>query len=158
GAGPLRVREQPRGGDRKDAVRPLLHQAPLARVRRPHPLRHREDRRLRARGALAMRELLRRIEHHTARIAVIGQGYVGLPLAVEFARSGFQVTGIDADARRVEALGRGDSYIPDVPEAHLREVLEAGRYVATTDTAVLGDHDPIVICVPTPLRKSKDPD
>jgi UDP-N-acetyl-D-glucosamine dehydrogenase len=99
-----------------------------------------------------------RIEHRAARIAVIGQGYVGLPLAVEFARSGFRVTGIDADPRRVEALRRGDSYIPDVPEGHLREVIDAGRFSATCDTAELGDHDAIVICVPTPLRKSKDPD
>jgi UDP-N-acetyl-D-glucosamine dehydrogenase len=98
------------------------------------------------------------IEHKSARIAIIGQGYVGLPLAVEFARSGFRVTGIDADAGRVAALNTGRSYIPDVPEEHLREMLEAGRFTATTDTSVLREQDAVVICVPTPLRKSKDPD
>ncbi|HEV8586842.1 MAG TPA: nucleotide sugar dehydrogenase [Methylomirabilota bacterium] len=102
--------------------------------------------------------LLDRIEDKTARIAVIGQGYVGLPLAVEFARSGFRVTGIDADPARVAALARGESYIPDVPEGDLRAVLEAGRFVATCETAALAEQDAIVICVPTPLRKSKDPD
>jgi UDP-N-acetyl-D-glucosamine dehydrogenase len=99
-----------------------------------------------------------RIEDRTARIAVIGQGYVGLPLAVEFARSGFHVTGIDTDPQRIEALSRGDSYLPDVPEEHLREVLDAGRFVATSEPSVLRDQDAIVICVPTPLRKSRDPD
>ena len=105
-----------------------------------------------------IRELPERIEHRTARIVVIGQGYVGLPLAVEFARSGFTVTGLDTDPRRVAALMRGESYIADVAEGHLREVLDAGRFTATTDTSVLGAHDANIICVPTPLRKSKDPD
>jgi UDP-N-acetyl-D-glucosamine dehydrogenase len=102
--------------------------------------------------------LQRRIEDRTARIAIIGQGYVGLPLAVEFASTGFQVTGIDADPHRIEALARGDSYIPDVPEGQLRAVLDADRFVATSDTSVLRDHDAVVICVPTPLGKSRAPD
>ena len=105
-----------------------------------------------------MTALAERIEGKTARIAVIGQGYVGLPLAVEFARSGFRVTGIDADAARVASLLRGDSYIADVDDGHLREILDAGRFTATSDPAVLAEQDAIVICVPTPLRKSKEPD
>jgi UDP-N-acetyl-D-glucosamine dehydrogenase len=99
-----------------------------------------------------------RIEHKIARIAVVGQGYVGLPLAVEFARAGFHVTGLETDPGRVTALTRGESYIPDVPSEMLQEALQAGRFTATTDPDVLFDQDAIVICVPTPLRKSKDPD
>jgi len=102
--------------------------------------------------------LYAKIEEKTASVVVIGQGYVGLPLAVEFARSGFRVTGVDADESRVAALLRGDSYIPDVPAEHLREVIDRGRYVATSDVQCVAEHDAIVICVPTPLRKSKDPD
>jgi len=99
-----------------------------------------------------------RIEGKTARVAVVGQGYVGLPLAVEFARVGFRVTGLDADRERVAALIRGESYIPDVPSRVLQQVSASGCYVATSDVAVLADQDAIVLCVPTPLRKSKDPD
>lgn len=98
------------------------------------------------------------LECKSARVAIIGQGYVGLPLAVEFARSGFRVTGIDTDPERVAALTRGASYVPDVPNEDLRQLIDAGRFVATSDTGVLAEHDAIVICVPTPLRKSKDPD
>jgi UDP-N-acetyl-D-glucosamine dehydrogenase len=99
-----------------------------------------------------------KLETKTARVGVVGQGYVGLPLAVELARAGFRVTGLDADPERVSALGRGESHVPDVPSEHLQEMLEAGRFRATGDRIVLGDQDAIVICVPTPLRKSKDPD
>jgi len=99
-----------------------------------------------------------KIEDRSARIAVVGQGYVGLPLAVEFAQAGFQVTGIDADGDRVQALMRGDSYIPDVPSAHLQSMIAAGRYAASADPAALAGQDVVVLCVPTPLRKSKDPD
>ncbi len=102
--------------------------------------------------------LAERLEQKCARIAIIGQGYVGLPLAVEFARSGFHVTGIDADPTRVEQLRAGHSYIPDVPEEDLRSVVDAGRFTATCDTSTLAEQDAVVICVPTPLRKSKDPD
>jgi UDP-N-acetyl-D-glucosamine dehydrogenase len=98
------------------------------------------------------------IEDKTARVTVVGQGYVGLPLAVELARVGFRVTGLEADPERVAALGRGESYIPDVPAEALQQVIEAGRFVATTDMTTLADQDVIVLCVPTPLRKSKDPD
>jgi UDP-N-acetyl-D-glucosamine dehydrogenase len=99
-----------------------------------------------------------RIEERIARIAIIGQGYVGLPLAVEFARAGFTVVGIDNDLDRVAALSLGQSYTPDVTGEDLRPLLDAGRYSVTSDFAVLEESDVVIICVPTPLRKSKDPD
>src|SRR5262249_3773503 len=102
--------------------------------------------------------LLVKIEDKTARLAIVGQGYVGLPLAVEFARAGFPVAGIDTNPDRVGALSRGASYVPDVPNEQLQEVIRAGRFLATANVAVLADQDVVVICVPTPLRKSKEPD
>lgn len=102
--------------------------------------------------------LAARIDTKAARLGIIGQGYVGLPLAVEFARSGIQVTGIDTDETRVEALNRGQSYIPDVAAEQLQEVIQTGRFGATSDFGVLPEQDAILICVPTPLRKSKEPD
>src|SRR5579863_2261933 len=99
-----------------------------------------------------------RIEKRTARITVIGQGYVGLPLAMEFARAGFKVTGLDTSHEKVEALNRGSSPIDDVPSEELQSMRDAGRYEATTDFATLSGVDVAIICVPTPLRKSKDPD
>jgi len=99
-----------------------------------------------------------RIEQRIARVAIIGQGYVGLPLAVEFARAGFTVAGVDNDLDRVGGLAHGQSYTPDVKSEDLRPLLASGRYTPTTDFAVLEESDVIVICVPTPLRKSKDPD
>jgi len=103
-------------------------------------------------------ELQTRIEQHSARIAVIGQGYVGLPLALAFAQVGFPVTGIEVDRERVEALNHAVSHIGDVQSATLQALITAGRYHATTEMAELADNDAILICVPTPLRKSKDPD
>ncbi len=102
--------------------------------------------------------LIHQIVAHTARVTVTGQGYVGLPLAVEFATAGFPVTGLDTDPDRVAALGGGRSHVPDVGSEHLHALLHAERYHATTDPAVLGASDVVLICVPTPLRKSKDPD
>jgi UDP-N-acetyl-D-glucosamine dehydrogenase len=99
-----------------------------------------------------------KIEKKTARVGIIGQGYVGLPLAVEFARAGFRVTGVDSDLERVAALSRGETYIPDVPADDLKAVIGAGRFGASADSSVLRYQDVIVLCVPTPLRKSKDPD
>src|SRR5207248_8172304 len=99
-----------------------------------------------------------RIQSRRARTGIVGLGYVGLPLAVEFARSGFSTTGIDVDARKVEAIGSGTSYIPDVPSADLAALASTGRLRATTDFAVVAELDTINICVPTPLRKTKDPD
>ena len=98
------------------------------------------------------------IRSHTARLTVIGQGYVGLPLAVEFARAGFPVTGLDSDAGRVAALRLGHSHSPDLEDQDLIGLVRDGRYEVTSDFSVLERSDVVIICVPTPLRKSKDPD
>jgi len=102
--------------------------------------------------------LSQRIAAHTARIGIVGQGYVGLPLAVEFAQAGFTVTGLDTDPDRVATLASGRSPVRDVPDEQLQALLRAGRYNATTEPAILAESDAVIICVPTPLRKSKDPD
>src|SRR2546426_1576351 len=122
-----------------------------------------EDRRTPGRHAADTRnavevELETRLRNHTARVSVIGQGYVGLPLAVELARAGFPVVGLDVDLARIEALNAGRHQSPDVDGRALAALREAGRYTATADFAVLANSDAIIICVPTPLRKSKDPD
>ena len=98
------------------------------------------------------------IRERTARIAIIGQGYVGLPLAVEFARAGFSVTGVDTDLDRVGALQAGQTHTPDLASEDLIALIRLGRYEATADLSVLERADVVIICVPTPLRKSKDPD
>ena len=103
-------------------------------------------------------ELLKKIESQQATLGVIGLGYVGLPLAVEFARAGFTVVGYDVDAHKVAELMAGRSYIPDVPVEHLAAVVKSGKFKATTDPKALAAADIIDICVPTPLRKTKDPD
>jgi UDP-N-acetyl-D-glucosamine dehydrogenase len=110
------------------------------------------------RGPVPEIELADRIREHRARLAIIGQGYVGLPLAVAFGHAGFPVTGLDTDPDRITALNAGRSYIPDVESTDLQHLLSAGRYDATSDFSVLEQSDVVVICVPTPLRKSKDPD
>jgi UDP-N-acetyl-D-glucosamine dehydrogenase len=102
--------------------------------------------------------LIQRLDDHTARPAVIGLGYVGLPLAVELGSAGFAVTCIDLDAAKTDRLNRGESYIPDVPAERVSGLARARRLRATTDFASLADVDTINICVPTPLRKTKDPD
>ncbi len=107
-------------------------------------------------GAAA--DLLGRIEASTARVGTIGLGYVGLPLAVEFAEAGLAVTGFDLSAEKIAALQRGESYVGDVPSGRVAPLVKAGRLQATTDFAQLGSCDAIVICVPTPLGKTKDPD
>src|ERR1700693_5922296 len=103
-------------------------------------------------------ELRRKIETHTANVGVVGLGYVGLPLVVEFAHAGFCVTGIDVQQSKVDAINRGESYVQDVPTAALAPYVKAGKVRATTDFSVVKDLDTINICVPTPLRKTKDPD
>jgi UDP-N-acetyl-D-glucosamine dehydrogenase len=102
--------------------------------------------------------LLQKINARSATLAVVGLGYVGLPLAVEFARAGLRVVGIDVDARKVDAIQRGESYIPDVPSALLAELVGSGQLSATQDYAQLKTADAVSICVPTPLRKTRDPD
>jgi len=102
--------------------------------------------------------LLARIQSKTARVGVVGLGYVGLPLAVEFARSGFHTTGIDLDCRKIDAIRGGVSYIPDVPTSDVETLTRSGLLDATNDFSVVAQLDTINICVPTPLRKTKDPD
>ncbi len=102
--------------------------------------------------------LLKKIESRSARTGVVGLGYVGLPLAVELARAGFHATGIDLDDRKVTAIKDGRSYIPDVATADVMAFTRAGKLDATTDFSVVAELDTINICVPTPLRKTKDPD
>src|SRR4051812_269515 len=102
--------------------------------------------------------LLDRIRNRQARIGVIGLGYVGLPLAVEFARGGFDVTGFDVDATKVAEINAARSYIPDVAQHEIEDAVGAGRLRATTNMAELANVDVVDICVPTPLRKTKDPD
>jgi UDP-N-acetyl-D-glucosamine dehydrogenase len=103
-------------------------------------------------------KLLQRIEKRRARLGVIGLGYVGLPLAVEFAEAGFNVTGFDIDERRVKELNRGESYIQDVPTAQLKKLVQSGLVSATTDFSKLAEMDAVNVCVPTPLSKTRDPD
>jgi len=102
--------------------------------------------------------LEKKLTDRTARTGVIGLGYVGLPLAVELARAGFTAVGLDLDARKVGLITKGESYIPDVPTHEVAEFAKAGRLLASTDASVLRSVDTINICVPTPLRKTKDPD
>jgi len=103
-------------------------------------------------------ELLNKIESRRARTGVVGLGYVGLPLAVELAKAGFHATGIDLDPRKIQAIHDGRSYIPDVSTADVMELTQIGKLDATTDFAIVQELDTINICVPTPLRKTKDPD
>jgi UDP-N-acetyl-D-glucosamine dehydrogenase len=102
--------------------------------------------------------LSQRIATRKAHLGVIGLGYVGLPLAVEFAQAGFKVTGIDIDEKRVRELERGRSYVQDVPTADVRALVRSGNLNATTDFSVLKQIDAVNVCVPTPLSKQRDPD
>ena len=103
-------------------------------------------------------ELRDKIRNKEARIGIIGLGYVGLPLAVEFAKAGFQVTGFDVDVAKVSSINKGHSYIGDVSSTDVSAAVKAGKLSATDDMSKLHDMDAIDICVPTPLRKTRDPD
>jgi len=102
--------------------------------------------------------ILERIRTRDARVGVIGLGYVGLPLSVVFAEAGFEVVGFDVDQARVEAIASGNSYIEDVSASVVAAYVDAGKLSATMDFEVLGTCDAILICVPTPLQKTRDPD
>ncbi len=106
----------------------------------------------------AAAQLRERISNKTARVGIVGLGYVGLPLAVEFARAGFQVVGIDVQQSKVDQFNRGQSYIKDVPDSVFKPLVESGKLRATADFSVVRELDTVDICVPTPLRKTKDPD
>jgi len=114
--------------------------------------------RARRRPAGGRKRLLGRLSRRSARVGVIGLGYVGLPLSVEFAKAGFRVTGFEVDPKRVRTLNRGESHIQDVPARDVRELVRRGLFHATLDFDELRQMDVIDICVPTPLRKTKDPD
>jgi UDP-N-acetyl-D-glucosamine dehydrogenase len=105
-----------------------------------------------------LRELSERIEAREARIGVIGLGYVGLPLAVEFVEAGFSVVGFEIDDKKVESLTAGATYIEDVPSERVAAAVKSGRLSATTDFGEIAGCDVLNVCVPTPLTKTKDPD
>ncbi len=102
--------------------------------------------------------LLRQLHDRTARVAILGLGYVGLPLATVFAEAGFNVIGIDPDQRKVDAIQRGESHIQDVPTEQVARLVADGKLRATNDFSVLREVEAVSICVPTPLRKTGDPD
>jgi UDP-N-acetyl-D-glucosamine dehydrogenase len=109
-------------------------------------------------GSEGTARLRNALQTRTARIGVVGLGYVGLPMAIEFARAGFPVTGVEVDAERCRSLASGHSYIADLADADLQAVLQDGRFRPTSSVESLAEVDAVIICVPTPLRKSKDPD
>jgi len=102
--------------------------------------------------------LIKNLKEKKARVAILGLGYVGLPLAVVFSEAGFHVTGVDPDSRKVDSLKKGISYIPDVKTEAVEKLVRSGHFTATTDFSILKDMDAVSICVPTPLRKTGDPD
>jgi len=103
-------------------------------------------------------ELLKKIRETKVQVGVIGMGYVGLPLAVEIAKSGIVVVGIDVDTSKVQKINKGESYIPDVPSSEVAKYVKEGRFRAVSDFKVIKELDAVIICVPTPLGKTKDPD
>ena len=103
-------------------------------------------------------DIVRKIKERTAHIGVIGLGYVGLPLVIRFCEETFRVTGFDIDVNKVKKLNKGESYIKHIPPEKLREIKRKKLFRATTDYAQLKNMDCIIICVPTPLRKNKEPD
>jgi UDP-N-acetyl-D-glucosamine dehydrogenase len=109
-------------------------------------------------AASAVQTLEEKIKRRTARVGIIGLGYVGLPLAMEFAKAGFPVTGIDIEQSKVAQLNRGESYVQDVDPDVLGSMIDARKFRATADFSVISELDTINIAVPTPLRKTKDPD
>lgn len=102
--------------------------------------------------------LIKKLKDKDAKIAILGLGYVGLPLAVVFAEAGFHVTGVDPDKRKIDALVKGESYIPDVKSESVASLVKSGKFTATTDFSILKQMDAVSICVPTPLRQTGDPD
>ena len=99
-----------------------------------------------------------KITRNESKMAVVGMGYVGLPLAVVFAEAGFTVTGIDLDEQKTASVNRGESYIPDIDSSRLKQLVDHRKFSAVSDFSVLQDIDLVSICVPTPLRKTGDPD
>src|SRR5205807_5072307 len=102
------------------------------------------------------RSLQEKIAARSLRVGVIGLGYVGLPLAATFAEAGFHVAGIDTDQQKVDRANRGESYIPDVSSSTLQKLIDTKCICFTSDYNALDDIDAVIICVPTPLRKTRD--
>ena len=102
--------------------------------------------------------LLNKIKNRQATIGVIGLGYVGLPLVIEFCKAGFPVTGLDIDKNKIEQLSEGRSYINHIPDENIRLLAKSGRFRGDTDFSLVKELDCILICVPTPLKKNRAPD
>ena len=109
-------------------------------------------------SATNKQSLLDQLDNKAASVAILGLGYVGLPLAVVFAEAGFNVTGIDPDQRKVNTICRGESHIQDVSSEQIARLVKSGKLTATTDFSALQQVEAVSICVPTPLRKTGDPD
>ena len=105
-----------------------------------------------------MTVLLDKLQDRSARIAVLGQGYVGLPLTVSLAEVGFSTVGLEVNERVANQLRTGKSHVEDIPDSALASVIEANRYTATTSFDEIANCDVAIICVPTPLSKTRDPD
>ena len=102
--------------------------------------------------------LLDKIQKKEAKIGVVGLGYVGLPLVIEFCKSGFSVTGLDIDEKKIEALSEGKSFIKHIPDEKIQTLNEVGSFKASADFEQIENLDCILICVPTPLNKNREPD
>ena len=115
-----------------------------------------------AKSADAQSDILRqfqaRVKERTAQVGVVGMGYVGLPIALLFAKKGFPTTGFDIDPAKIDSLCHGNSYIKHIPEDEIAQEVQEGRFHPTTDFAKLRDMDAIIICVPTPLDDHREPD
>ncbi len=105
-----------------------------------------------------IKDLMKKLEDRTAKVGIIGLGYVGLPLAVEFGDEGFSVIGYDISESKVNLINSGKSDIDDVPDSRVASLVKSGKLIATTDPKLLKQVDTVSICVPTPLSKTKDPD
>ncbi|MDP2376269.1 NAD(P)-binding domain-containing protein, partial [Reyranella sp.] len=110
------------------------------------------------RTAESVSSIVERFKAHTATIAVIGLGYVGLPLACTVARKGFSVLGFDIDAMKIDQLNAGNSYISHISADEISELRKAGRLAATGDFSRIAEADAIILCVPTPLTRQREPD
>jgi len=106
----------------------------------------------------AAETLIARIKSRKVNVGVIGLGYVGLPLSVELAKSNFKVTGFDISAAKIQLLNSGKSDIDDIHDSEVHEIISSGNFLATADESLISKMDVVMICVPTPLSKTKDPD
>ncbi|MBU1921239.1 UDP-N-acetyl-D-glucosamine dehydrogenase, partial [bacterium] len=107
---------------------------------------------------MSLNDLQKKAKNGTLKVGVVGLGYVGLPLAVQFGKKGIHVTGIDVSPEKVASINAGENYILDVNDDELKDLVRKGLLTATTDYSVIKELDAVSICVPTPLRKTGDPD